>query len=192
MGTAPPPRRTRRLALAVVVLTGLAATALPARAQDSLEYPVKAAYLYKFGPFVEWPPTAVGGPVEPVNLCVVGHDPFGRLLDQTVDGKTVGARPIAVRRLQRLDRGSGCHIAYVSGSSSQSVAAALAAADGAGVLTVTDASRPGAARGMIHFVVRDDRVRFHIDDRAAARSGITISSKLLSLALSVRSRRARG
>jgi hypothetical protein len=164
----------------------------PARAQGSLEYPVKAAYLYKFGPFVEWPPAAFEGAAAPVVLCVVGDDPCGAALDRAVEGQHVGARPIVVRRIERLERGSGCHIAYLAGSAVQSVAEGLAGARGAGVLTVTDASREGGARGIIHFVIKDNRVRFHIDEQAAARNGITISSKLLSLALSVRTRKARG
>jgi hypothetical protein len=178
-------------------LFGLAALALAAApplaaASQSLEYPVKAAYLSKFAPFVEWPAGAFGQPDSPFVVCVVGDDPFGPAIDNVVAGQSIGQRPIVVRRLARLERTSPCHVAYVSGSRAQSVADSLAAARGSGVLTVTDSSRPGGARGIVHFVVKDNRVRFHIDDQAAAQNGIAISSKLLSLALSVKSRREPG
>lgn len=180
-----------RRASVIGVLLALAAGG-PGLAADSLEYPVKAAYLYKFGPFVEWPPAAFEGPASPVVICVVGDDPFGPMLEKTVEGQHIGQRVVTVRRIEALGRGSGCHVAYLSGGKAQSVAEGLAAASGMAVLTVTDAGRPGAVRGVIHFVIKDNRVRFHIDDAAAAKGGLNISSKLLSLGLSVRSRKGRG
>lgn len=171
----------------------LALTAMaPARAHaQSLEYPVKAAFLYKFAPFVEWPPRAFEGPAGPLNLCIVGYDPFGATLDRAVDGQKVGQHPVVARRIDVIGAASGCHIAYLGGSKAQSVAEGLAAVRGAPVLTVTDQAM-GSSRGAIHFVVKDNRVRFHIDDAAAARQGVTVSSKLLRLALSVKLRRGRG
>ena len=144
----------------------------------SLEFAVKAAFLTKFGAFVNWP--AGGGPVR---LCVIGEDPFGARLEQAAQGQP--GQAIAVRRLVEVDRSSGCDIVYAGGSPRQSVGQSLQAVRGAPVLTVTDASR-GGARGMIHFVVFQDRVRFHIDSAQASQSGLAISSKLLSLALSVK------
>jgi hypothetical protein len=93
---------------------------------------------------------------------------------------------VAIRRLPAVDRGAECDVLYASGSSRQSAAQALAAVQGAPVLTVTDSARTGGARGMIHFVVFEDRVRFQVDAAQAARCGIGISSKLLTLALSVK------
>jgi hypothetical protein len=158
----------------------------PARA-SSLEYPVKAAFLYKFAPFVEWPPTAWASAASPLSLCVVGDDPFGVMLDRATQGQHLGAHPVVVRRLERLDADSGCSIAYLGGSKTQSVSDALDAVQGTPVLTVTDEAQ-GPAHGIIHFVIRGNRVRFVIDDAAAAKNGMTISSKLMRLALSVRLR----
>ena len=84
-----------------------------------------------------------------------------------------------------MSAGSGCHILYAAGAGGQSVAAALAAVRGEPVLTVTDSTH-GATRGIIHFVVVSERVRFHIDRDAAARNHVNLSSRLLSIALSVR------
>lgn len=155
---------------------------------DSLEYVVKAAYLYKLGDYIEWPATAFETPASSVNLCIVGEDPFGNNLEAAVNGQRIAGRPIVVRRLIEVDRASGCHILYVGGSDRQHVGAALEAVRGAPVLTVTDAAR-GEAIGIVHFVVKDKRVRFEIDDESAALHGLKVSSKLFTLALSVKPRK---
>jgi len=169
-------------ALALTVMAG----SEPAYAA-SLEFPVKAAFLYKFAPFVEWPPTAFPSADSAITVCIVGYDPFGSAIDQAVQGQHMGAHPMVVRRLDSIDANSGCSIAYVAGSKVQSVEDGLAAVQGTPVLTVTDQAM-GSARGAIHFVVKDNRVRFMIDDQAAAKNGMNISSKLMRLALSVRLR----
>lgn len=177
-----------RLAFAVAATLLLGAKA--ARAEQgtgSLEYPVKAAFLQRFGGFVTWPPSAGVGPGNPLVVCVIGRDPFGSALNGVGRSRT-GERPIEVRRLAGLDADSGCHVAYLGGGARQSVAAALAATAGRPVLTITDED-VGPTRGAVHFVTSGGRVRFHIDEARAARGGLSISSKLLSLALSVRTGR---
>lgn len=153
----------------------------------SLEYPVKAAFLYKFGSFVDWPPSAFSGPAEPVVVCIQGRDPFGAQLDQLAGGARIGGRPISVRRLPRVGPDSGCHILYLGGSTTQPAPDGLRAVARAPVLTVTDEAQ-GGPRGVVHFVVRQNRVRFEIDEGAAARGGLQVSSKLLNLAVAVRQR----
>lgn len=177
-------KQRRRLAAGLLVLFA----ALPGPAQgEAHELAVKASYLYKFTPFVTWPSITFAAPDAPVVLCIVGDDPFGPTLDQAVAGQQIRERPILLRRLARAERQSGCHIMYMAGSAAQPVAAALEVVRGTPVLTFTDEAR-GGGRGIIHFVLRDDRVRFEIDEYAAAENGIVISSKVLSLAVSVRRR----
>lgn len=180
-------RRTRPVLplLAAVLAVGTAGVR-EAKAQP-LEAAVKAAFLPKFVPYVSWPPPATPAPGEPYVICVVGRDPLGSLLDNSASGERLGTSPIAVRRLVRIDRDSGCHMAFIGGSAVQPIGAALGALNGAPVLTVTD-GRLARQRGMVHFDLRGGRVRFHIDDAAAHRAGLGLSSKLLSLALSVRQR----
>ena len=174
-----------RLAVAALVLSSLAVSA---RAQESLETAVKAAYLYKFAPFVQWPVEA-RGPGTPFTVCVVGADPFGPVLDRAVVGQKVGDRPIVIRRLSLAAHDSPCEIAFLGGSHAQSVRDELVALHGAPVLTVTDAA---ASPGVVDFALTQGRVRFRIDDQTAAEDGLTISSKLLSLAVSVRPRKTPG
>jgi hypothetical protein len=179
------PVRTRARLWLAALLGGLVHTAAvrPAAAQASLEIAVKATDLYKFAAFVDWPPAAFAGPTEPAVLCVVGDDPFGQVLDQAVRGQKIGGRPIEVMRLDHVERGAPCHILFAGASRREPPAEALDQVRGQPVLTVTaDAGDPNA-RGMIDFVLRDGRVRFRIDARMAERSGLAISSKLLSLAV---------
>ena len=171
-----------RLAAAALALSGVSSAAW---AQESLETAVKAAYLYKLAPFVEWPGAALG-PGAPFIVCVVGSDPFGPVLDRAVAGQKVGDRPIVVRRFGVAAHDSPCHIAFLGGSRGQSVKEALIILHGAPVLTVTDAA---AEPGVVDFALIERRVRFRIDDQAAADGGLTISSKLLSLAITVRPRK---
>ncbi len=150
---------------------------------------MKASYLYKFAPFVVWPPAIAKAP-GPFSICVVGRDPFGSILDRAVGGQTMDGRPMVVRRLPVVGADASCQIAFLGGARGQDVRAELRAFRGAPVLTVTDGS---AEPGIVDFVVDRGRVRFRLDDRAAAENGLAISSKLLSLALSVRPRQdARG
>lgn len=175
-------------ALLLALLLLAPAMPQPAHAQAS-EQAVKAAFLPKFIRYVDWPPEALPAGDAPIGLCLLGRDPFGSLIDQAVNDETLGARRIVVRRIAGLGNMEGCQLIFVSSGSSRGDAQVLATLAGRPVLTVTDA-RNGAAQGMVHFALRDGRVRFVIDDVAAARSKLVISSRLLSLALTVRTRRS--
>ena len=168
--------------VAVGVLATLLVLSPQARAQ-SLETAVKATYLYKFAPFVEWPAKAFETPTSPLMVCVQGDDPFGPMLDRAIAGQKVDAHPVQLRRLEVVDAASGCHIAFIAGSKRQAQAEALKALRGTGALTVTD----GGA-GAIRFVMQNDRVRFEIDPAEVSADGLVLSSKLLSLALNGRAR----
>lgn len=173
------------------MLLGLSVLCAPVRAaEESLEYPVKAAFLAKFGAFVEWPAGAFASATSPVQLCVLGEDPFGAILDRAVSGQQVGGRPIEVRRLKTVRPDSGCHIVYIAPSEAPRMGQVVEALRGSGVLTVSDVKPPAAATGIINFVIKDQRVRFDIDDEAAMHNRMAISSKLLDVALSVKPRRA--
>lgn len=162
----------------VVLGGGLAVAA----AAEPLEYAVKAAYLVKFPFYVEWPPAAFVSASAPLMLCVVGEDPFGSLLDEAVAGQQVQGHPLVLRRLKSIGREQGCHVAYVGADTK------LGALRGSGALVVTDGPTAG---GVISFVLKDKRVRFTVDDEAAAQNGLAISSKLLSVALAVKPRGVR-
>lgn len=177
-----------RVALATVVR--LCVPEAGAMAQGTApEHTVKAAFLTKFIPFIDWPASAFDPPEAPVTLCVVGEDPFGELLDHAVGEQAAGERPVTLQRLRQADREAGCHIMYIGGSDIPTVARALDTVRGLPVLTVTDQFSDTRAKGIINFVLRENRVRFEIDNDAALENKVLISSKLLSLALSVKLRK---
>jgi hypothetical protein len=181
-------RRGRLLRVGLVVLSAYCVAASARAAEPSLEFAVKAAYLYKFGAFIEWPNTAFESDNSPANLCVVGEDPFGPVLDKAVDEQRIGNRAIVVRRLKAVARDSGCQILFVDGSDAQRVSQTLEAVRGESVLTITDGAKKPEATGIINFVIADNKVRFEIDDQAASHNKLTISSKLLGLAKSTKRR----
>lgn len=167
-------------AVLTVLIGGL--LALPqagvAKVRDGLEYGVKANYLVRFAAFVEWPSTAFASSTSPMVICVAGRDPFGRALDQAAEGQTAQNRPIVVRRLMPTPvEAAGCHILYAAPNVSPAYPAGAS-----GQLLVSEAG----GRGAIVFLIRGGRVRFAIDQAAARRSGLRMSSRLLHLAVSVR------
>jgi hypothetical protein len=156
-----------------------------AAAGTSLESAVKAAYLLKFAPFIEWPPRAFPGPASPFSICVLGPDPFGAALDQAVAGQRVGDHPVIIRRLSGPVGPMDCQVLYAGRAPERKLQDALDGMRGQPVLTVTEQGQRGPG-GVIRFVLQNGRVRFAIDEMAAQASGLTISSKLLSLASTVR------
>jgi hypothetical protein len=177
---------TRAALAAAIVLAGGVGGASGAT-DNTVELAVKAAYLYKFGAFVRWPASAFPSSSAAVTLCVAGEDPFGDKLDKAVDGQRIGDRPIVIRRLKTAPPDAGCQILYAPGTNDREVAAALEAVRGAAVLTVTDDGR-GAPMGILQFVIKDNKVRFTIDDQKAAEHGLELSSRLLQLAIAVKPR----
>jgi len=172
------PQRWRVLLLAV--LAGLSACR-PGSAEELPEYRLKAAFLYNFALFTEWP---VGvGPV--LNLCVLGKDPFGADLDP-LQGKHVGERSFAVHRLQGLDGVRDCQVIFFSAAALGSAWQVLEQTRGAPVLTVADS--PGALDlGVaLNLSVERDKITFDANLAGPRGGGLKLSSKLLRLAHEVR------
>jgi hypothetical protein len=174
-------------ALAAVAI--LLASSATSRAQSgSLEYAVKATYVFKFPPFVTWPAGAFATASSPITFCVVGASPFGEQLERVAAGQKIDDHPITVRHLAAIAVDSGCQVVYVGNGGSQTLLEAVSVTRTAPILTVTDGVRDVRARGIINFVMEDNRVRFEIDNTMAVAGGLVISSKLLSLAVPIRSR----
>jgi hypothetical protein len=181
--------RRRRGGLAAQLAVVLALLASPAAAgEHALEDAVKATYLYKFAPFVEWPAGAFEGAASALRICAVGSDGVAQLIGRAIADQRIGDRPVELRRGARP--GGECHILYIAGLTPQSTAEILAAVRRTPVLTVTDGVQDARAKGIINFVIDRNRVRFEIDIQQAAENRLAISSKLLSLAVAVRQRDA--
>jgi len=153
--------------------------ALSAESRLPGEYQVKAAFVFAVTKFVDWPGTPAGTST-PLRIAVLGSDPFGQHLDD-LQGKTVRGRPV-VRRLSRLEDAGKSDVLYISPSEKANLQQILKQLRGRPVLTVSDF--PGFCRlgGMVNLVVQQNRVTFEVNNGAAQRSRIRISSKLLKLA----------
>jgi hypothetical protein len=171
----------------LLLIWALALSGAAARAQPS-EDAVKAAFLPRFARYVSWPPPASPAAGAPFQLCVVGRDPFGPMLERAASSELIDGHNVAIRRMASPDRAAGCQLAFVQGATPQDTGRMLLALRSQAVLPVTDA-RAGPQRGMIHFTIVGGRVRFFIDDAEAAGRGLSISSRLLAVAAGVRPRR---
>lgn len=172
------------IALALVCAAG-ESCAQPTPPRISLEYAIKATYLYKLAPFVNWPPNTFTAGNEPFRICVVGDDPFNHYLEKAVAGHSLGTHPFTVRHMDTITSGAGCQIVFISHLQSQSLSDALDVVRGQPVLTVTDSTANPDSGSIMQFVIEHGRVRFDVNTGEAARNHLTISSKLLNLALAV-------
>ena len=181
--------KSRFAKAAAMIFVALLVIPRPAGAVDSSprspEYLIKAAYLYNFAMFVEWPSDAFARPDSSVVIGVVGADPFGWALDRTVQDKKIGKRQIVIERLQWGQDPRRCHIVFVSGSDTARLTELAARLEGSPTLIVTDGDS-ARQRSAISFVVNDNKVGFEINLDQATRARLSISSKLLNLARVVR------
>ena len=170
-------------ALLTMLISICLITAQKCQAQESLpEYQVKAAYLFNFLKFVEYPGESFADPLAPIVIGVVGDDPFGNALPQVVIGKTVQGRDLVIHVYRSGEDLRGAHILFISASERKRLPTILASLHGSSVLAVSDASGFLDAGGMIQFLNENDRVRFAINTDATSRAKLKVSSKLLSLA----------
>jgi hypothetical protein len=146
------------------------------------EYQVKAAFLYNFAKFVEWPPSSFSDASAPLQICVFGRDPFGEELRNITSEKTVNGRKLEVRQVADLQHARSCHILFVASSGKTAVKQIVEGLRGVSVLTVGDTKGFAEQGGMINFVLENDRVQFEVSRKAAEQAGLKISSKLLSVA----------
>jgi hypothetical protein len=159
----------------------LVAHSVDAQTKTLDEYRVKAAFLFNFAKFVEWPAGAFNGPGDPITICAFGN-PFGGLLEQTIDGKQINERKLIVRQLSDgADVPAGCTILFISADRKRQ-GDLLGRLKGNHVLTVGETENFAAAGGVIGFKLEGEKVRLQINICAAERARLRISSKLLSLA----------
>lgn len=150
------------------------------------EYQVKAAYLYNFTRFVEWPSQAPAVRSSSFAICVLGRDPFGQALDATVAGESVDGKSVVARRISKPEEGLDCRVLFVSASEDPHLRGDLTVLEKIGVLTVSDIPRFSERGGMIEFVTDGDKVRFEVNLSNAKDSGLSLSSDLLKLAVAIR------
>ena len=158
--------------------------AMITQAQSATEYQVKAAFLFNFAKFVDWPADAFPTPDSPLLICVLGQDPFGRDFEQLITDKTVNGHRIEIAHPDGVPQARACQIVFI-GIAEKQMQPVLQALKGSSVLTVSDA--PGFTKmgGVIGFVLDDNRVRFEINQKAAEQSRLKLSARLLTVAKAV-------
>ena len=182
--TRPPWLRPRFLAalLTLLLTMHLVATQSGLAQAAVTEYQVKAAYLFNFLKFVEFPNESFADPLAPIVIGVVGDDPFGNALPQVVTGKTVQGRDLVIRTYRAGEELRSAHILFISASEKKRLPMILSSLHGSSVLTVSDLEGFLEAGGMIQFLHENDRVRFAINVEATSQARLKFSSKLMSLA----------
>ncbi len=166
------------------MILGFLATAASGQTAD--EYHVKAAFLFNFAKFVDWPSQAFKSAADPISICIVGKNPFGNALSQAVSGQSVQGRSFAIRQIADLQQLSACHMAFVAGSERKRLLSIFEEIKNFAVLTIGESENFTAEGGMINFRIEEGNVRLQINAQAAAQQQIRISSKLLGLAEIVR------
>jgi uncharacterized protein DUF4154 len=156
-----------------------------AQSQTAGEYQLKAAFLYNFAKFIEWPPGDFADASTPLRICVLGQDPFGQELRNIANDKIVNGRKLQVNQVGDLQTARACHILFIASSQKAGLKQALESLRGTGALTVGDTKGFVEQGGMINFVLENERVRFEVNHKAAEQAGLKISSKLLNVAKSV-------
>jgi hypothetical protein len=149
------------------------------------EYAVKAAFLFHFAQFVEWPEETFKDADSPLTFCTLAADPFHGALDASLSGKTIGAHPLRVVHLKSSQDAPVCQVLFLAATEKKLIPAALAELKGKPVLTVGETDHFVLQGGVIGFLTEENKIRFAVNLDAAGNAGLKISSKLLSLAKSV-------
>jgi hypothetical protein len=173
-----------RLPFLLVLTMGFCASAL--RAQTAAkEYRIKAAFLFNFAHYVEWPPDAFKEANSPLTYCTIGEDPFEGVLDESLKEKSVGARPLRVQHLSGIENIQGCHIVFIGANEKKRLSAILEILKQAPVLVVGESNRFVEQGGTVGFLSTENTVRFEVNLDAAQRARLSISATLLSVAKTV-------
>lgn len=189
--TRPRGHRFHRILWTIVCLIMLPSPPATAQAMAN-EYEVKAAFLYNFARFVEWPNGTFANSTSALTVCVLGKDPFGKAIDDAILGKRIAEHPAILARGKRIQDLPDCQIIFVSASDSPQLPEILRELHGHKVLVVGETENFAGSGGAIQFVLEANRVRFAINTDAADRAGLKVSSKLLALATIVHDSAAGG
>jgi len=168
--------------MACLGLALLPAAGASAQEAQPSEYQVKAAFLFNFAKFVEWPPESFAKETSPLVIGILGDNPFGGDLERTVQNKTINNRPLVIEQLHSSAEATNCQVLFISTSEKKRLPEIFNGLRGASVLTVSETDGFTEAGGMINFVWEGKKIRFEINNDAARKAKLKINSKLLSLA----------
>jgi hypothetical protein len=166
------------LAIATCLLVPVNAFSL----EEATEYEIKAAYLYNFAKFIEWPATAFPQPNTPMRLCIFDDGAVELSVTQTLKQKVVSGHPVVVSHVVTAEEGRSCHILFITSTHNRQIELLLGQLSQTSVLTVGEVHGFIQKGGIINFVSENGHVRFEVNDKAADQGGLHISSRLLTVA----------
>lgn len=175
-------RRGWALGVGLLIFLVLPFGVNPASGQVSREYAIKAAFMFNFAEFTEWPASAFPTPDSPMVIGILGADPFGKVLDDTVRNEAVRGHRLTVERYRKVEEIKTCHILYIGQSEAGHLDQVLAALRGKPVLTFSDIEGSAPQGVMVRFVAERNKIRLRINVEAAKIAELTISSKVLRAA----------
>ncbi len=169
--------------IVIVIMCCVLVSSLTVFSEESIfsEYRVKAAFLFNFAKFVDWPEDAFSAPDAPIIFGILGDDPFGEALD-IIKGKTINGRKVVTNRFKDANEIKTCHVLFIGSSEKKNAPSILRTLKPLRILLVGDMENFARQGGVINFIIVNNKVGFEINVDAAKRSGLKISSKLLSLA----------
>jgi hypothetical protein len=174
--------RKIKLYCTLILLLGSGLFFLSAQKPPAREYQLKAAFLFNFSQFAEWPGHTFSGSNAPIVIGILGEDPFGNYIDEIVKGEEVQGRPLIIQRYHSIEEIKTCHILFIRPHKTIKQESILSGLKGRSILLVGEDSDFIKEGGMIRFSMVDNKIHFQINPEAAKGVGITISSKLLRLA----------
>jgi hypothetical protein len=177
-------RMKSRIPFLLVLTMGFFAGSLMAQT-TAKEYRIKAAFLFNFAHYVEWPPDTFKDANSPLTYCTIGDDPFEGVLDQSLNAKSVGTHPLRVQHLKAPENLQGCQIVFIGANEKKRATAILESLKQAPVLVVGESSHFVQEGGAIGFLSEENTVRFEVNLDAAQRARLNISATLLSVAKTV-------
>jgi len=167
--------------IAIFIIAALFATELHAESISFKEHKIKAAFIYNFAKFIEWPAESFAKDQNTLTLCIIGKDLFGDAT-KTVEGKTIKEKKLLVKRIKGIEDIGECHILFISESEGKNLSPILEKIKYKHILSIADMEGFAHRGGIINFITTDNKVQFEINIDAAQQSGLKVSSKLLKLA----------
>jgi hypothetical protein len=168
--------------VALVAVAAFLSAPVRAETRSPTEYQVKAAFIYNFAKYIQWPRPSGSDSNRPFVIGLIGKDPFGPVLDQVMNGQSMQERPVIVKRFERADDVVNCDVLFVSSSERKSLQKILDVLRRNPVLTVSDMDQFAERGGMIALTTENNRIRFELNVEAIDRAGLKAGSQLLRLA----------
>src|SRR5688572_2983777 len=170
------PSITRML---ICLLACLFVNMKPLQTETAPEYQVKAVFLFNFTQFIEWPATSFNSADSPLVIGILGKDPFGNFINETIQGESVNGHPLTVKRFENVQEIQTCHVLFISETDKDNLKKIFGALEKKNILTVGDANNFARYGGMIRFITEDRKTRLRINLDATKQANLVISSKLL-------------